>query len=71
MSDENLLFFALIPFRDLRKEITRHKENIAAKFGSSKALNVVPHITVKTPFKCNNNFTIHLWAQCFLNPSLT
>jgi 2'-5' RNA ligase len=55
MSKENLFFIALIPDRDLREKINFLKNDFAKRFSSSKALKVYPHITLKAPFKCNDN----------------
>ena len=55
MSDQNLFFIALIPFRHLRKQIRIFEYDIAERFNSFKALKVPPHITLKAPFICNDN----------------
>ncbi len=48
---ENLYFIALIPDEPVDAEITAFKEDFAIRFNSRKALRVMPHITLKTPFK--------------------
>jgi 2'-5' RNA ligase len=55
MSKENLLFIALIPDRELRQKINIFKNDFSKRFDSHKALKVYPHITMKAPFKCNDN----------------
>jgi len=48
---ENLYFIALIPQQELCDEINNFKNDFAVRFNSVKALKVMPHITVKAPFK--------------------
>lgn len=51
MSGTNLYFIAIIPFKELRNKVTELKRDIATRFYSMKALKVMPHITLKAPFK--------------------
>lgn len=51
MAKENLYFVAIIPPQTICDEITTFKQDFAQHYNSSKALKVVPHITLKTPFK--------------------
>lgn len=51
MMKENLYFIALIPQEQVYKEITGFKNDFANRFASKKALNVMPHITLKAPFR--------------------
>lgn len=51
MPGTNLYFIAIIPFKELRQKVTELKRDIATRFHSMKALKVVPHITLKAPFK--------------------
>jgi 2'-5' RNA ligase len=51
----SLFFIALIPNRELRDKINTIKKDFSERFGSSKALKVYPHITLKAPFKCSDN----------------
>jgi 2'-5' RNA ligase len=48
---ENLYFAAIIPPESVRDEITGFKKDIAERFASKAALKVIPHITLKAPFK--------------------
>jgi 2'-5' RNA ligase len=47
----NLYFIALIPQSDVCEAITNFKKDFAVRFNSKKALKVIPHITLKAPFK--------------------
>ena len=47
----NLYFIAIIPPDEICKAITTVKQDFADRFKSKKALKVVPHITLKAPFK--------------------
>ncbi len=51
MPENNLYFIAVIPFRDLQNKVDELKRDIATRFNSAKALKVMPHITLKAPFK--------------------
>lgn len=51
MPETNLYFIAVIPSRDLRNKVTELKRDIATRFHSARALKVMPHITLKAPFK--------------------
>ena len=53
--NDNLYFIALIPQRELCDEINNFKNDFAKRFNSKKALKVMPHITLKAPFKCAAN----------------
>ena len=48
---ENLYFIALIPPEPIRTETWQMKEEVAERWGSRKALNSPPHITLHMPFK--------------------
>ena len=48
---ETLYFIAIIPSQEIRDEITGFKKDFADRFESKKALKVIPHITLKAPFK--------------------
>src|SRR5687768_6780194 len=48
---ENLYFIAIIPSQKICAEITGFKKDFADRFESKKALKVIPHITLKAPFK--------------------
>jgi 2'-5' RNA ligase len=47
----NLYFIAIIPPREICDEVTAFKLDIAEKYNSRKSLKVIPHITLKAPFK--------------------
>src|ERR1700704_2724984 len=51
MGNENLYFIAIIPEKKICDEIEVFKSNFAHHFESREALKVVPHITLKAPFK--------------------
>lgn len=51
MPENNLYLIAVIPFRDLRNKVNELKRDIAMRFHSARALKVMPHITLKAPFK--------------------
>lgn len=44
-------FIALIPQKEVYDEIENFKNDFAIRFESKKALKVMPHITIKTPFR--------------------
>jgi len=48
--NENLYFIALVPQKEVYNEIENFKNDFAIRFESKKALKVMPHITIKTPF---------------------
>lgn len=48
---ENLYFLALTLPGDINKKIIEIQEDIAARFDSRISLKVMPHITLKAPFK--------------------
>src|SRR5947207_7919174 len=47
----NLYFIAIIPSDEICDTITEFKHDFANRFQSKKALKVMPHITLKAPFK--------------------
>ena len=47
----NLYFIAIIPPDEICEAVTNVKQEFAHRFKSSKALKVIPHITLKAPFK--------------------
>lgn len=55
MNNQHLFFIALIPFKKVRDKVDLVKHDFAERFGSSKALKVPSHITLKAPFICNDN----------------
>jgi 2'-5' RNA ligase len=48
---KDLYFIAIIPPQDICDEITSFKKDIARDYGSHRALKIIPHITLKAPFK--------------------
>jgi 2'-5' RNA ligase len=51
MPKEILFFIAILPPEDVMAEVTTFKENMRDNYGSKTALKVMPHITLKAPFK--------------------
>ncbi len=47
----NLYFIAIVPPSEICEEITKIRQNFADRFYSKYALKVIPHITLKAPFK--------------------
>src|SRR5688572_14606181 len=47
----NLYFIAIIPPDTICNELTGFKEDFAKRFNSKKALRIIPHITLKIPFR--------------------
>ncbi|MDH7464509.1 2'-5' RNA ligase family protein [Chitinophagaceae bacterium 26-R-25] len=47
----DLYFIAIIPPQDICDEITSFKKEIARDYDSHRALKVIPHITLKAPFR--------------------
>lgn len=56
----NLFFIAIIPQEKVYNEVVEFKNDFANRFDSRKALKVMPHITLKTPFKLANSKTEQL-----------
>ncbi|MFT3703108.1 MAG: 2'-5' RNA ligase family protein [Agriterribacter sp.] len=54
MRKENLYFIAILPDDKTCKEIEVFKSDFANNFESRKAISVVTHITLKTPFKMSS-----------------
>lgn len=68
---ENLYFIAIIPSREIADEITGFKKDFADRFESNKALKVIPHITLKAPFKlpASQHSKLENWFQeLFISP---
>jgi 2'-5' RNA ligase len=51
MRNENLYFIAIIPPDEIRAAIVAMQLDFARHYNSKAALKVIPHITLKTPFK--------------------
>ncbi|QNL51066.1 2'-5' RNA ligase family protein [Olivibacter sp. SDN3] len=55
MSFQNLYFVAIIPPQNILEEVTAIKAAFAKNYNCSKALRVIPHITLKAPFKLSSS----------------
>lgn len=51
LQKENLYFIAIIPPAEICDAITGFKQDFADRFSCKAALKLVPHITLKAPFK--------------------
>ena len=51
MPGSNLYFIALVPPPHICSEVMYFKHDLGTRFESSEALKVMPHITLKAPFK--------------------
>jgi 2'-5' RNA ligase len=51
LQKDNLYFVAIIPSREICDEITRFKQAFADRFFCKAALKLIPHVTLKAPFK--------------------
>lgn len=61
----NLYFIAIIPPPEICDEINLIKEDFAIRFKSKHALKVVPHITLKSPFRfaASSHTQVLKWFQ--------
>ena len=50
ITSDNLYFIALIPQKEVYDAIEEFKNDFATRFASKRALKVMPHLTIKTPF---------------------
>jgi len=50
-----LFFIAIIPPHELAEKVTAIKSRFADRFASSKALRLMPHITLKPPFELSGS----------------
>jgi len=57
---EKLYFIAIIPPKEISEEITLIKHDFEKNYDSSRALKVMPHITLKAPFKIFESDHQHL-----------
>ena len=66
----SLYFLAVIPHPELADKITAVKDDFARHYQSSKALKVMPHITLQNPFQRMESFEteFHLRLQDFFSP---
>lgn len=63
---QQLYFIAIIPDANTCEKITAIKEDFVIRFQSKKALRVVPHITLKSPFRLqdsNKAFLLQWFAE--------
>jgi 2'-5' RNA ligase len=51
LQKENLYFIAIIPSPSICDEITVFKQEFADRFSCRAALKLIPHVTLKAPFK--------------------
>lgn len=59
---QNLYFIAVIPPQKICEEITHFKNDFANRFQSKAALKVIPHITLKAPFRFSAEVHEHVIA---------
>ncbi|GEP50146.1 hypothetical protein FNO01nite_08180 [Flavobacterium noncentrifugens] len=57
---EKLYFIAIVPPKEISEEITLIKQDFEKNYESSRALKVMPHITLKAPFKLFESDHQHL-----------
>lgn len=70
MGKENLYFIAIIPTKEICEEIIGLQLDFAHHFDSNAALKVIPHITLKAPFKlaASRHSGLKQWFQkLFIN----
>lgn len=65
---QNLYFIAIVPPADVRESITVIKQDLANRFSSKKALRIIPHITLKAPFRFTGNNEEELLRWFALTP---
>lgn len=65
---DHLYFIAVIPPQDISEEITAIKTAFAQDYDSSKALKVLPHITLKAPFSVADDAIVEWFLQT--NPGI-
>jgi 2'-5' RNA ligase len=60
---QKLYFIAIIPPDEICEAVTTVKQDIADRFKSKKALKVIPHVTLKAPFKfpANEHTELFRW----------
>jgi 2'-5' RNA ligase len=51
MPQDKLYFIAILPPEDVMDEVTAFKEDMRDNYNSKTALKVMPHITLKAPFR--------------------
>ncbi len=57
---ESLYFIAIIPPTEICDAITRYKQDFAEQYSCKAALKLIPHITLKAPFKISPAEHLHL-----------
>jgi 2'-5' RNA ligase len=62
---DRIYFIAIIPPEPIRSDITAFKQDMADRFHSKAALKIIPHITLKAPFKlpAHENGSVIAWFQ--------
>lgn len=71
MQREKLFFIAILPPHDIMAEVTAFKEDMRQNYNSGKALKVLPHVTLKAPFKLNVEEceNVHEWFKRIAVPA--
>ena len=70
MKNGNLYFLAIVPPAIICEEIITIQKDIAERFQSSAAMKVIPHITLKAPFRLpaeEHKNVIHWFNQMIIN----
>ena len=60
MDNENLYFLAIVPAALICEDIISIQQDIADRFQSNAALKIIPHITLKAPFRLPANMDAQL-----------
>jgi 2'-5' RNA ligase len=68
--ETNLYFIAIIPPLKILEAVTEIKQDFAERFKSSSALKVIPHITLKAPFKFSAEQHTELLRWFALTPTV-
>jgi 2'-5' RNA ligase len=69
-SEHILFFIAAVPPQPLFDELNELRKSIAARYQATKALRIVPHITLKAPFKLH--FSLYeQWLEAFQSLSFS
>lgn len=65
MPKERLYFIAIIPPDKVSAEVTAFKEDMRDNYNSKKALKIIPHITLKAPFKlpAQESERVSIWFE--------
>jgi 2'-5' RNA ligase len=64
MEKESIYFIAIIPPKEICDSITAFRLDFAGRFKSKAALKIIPHITLKAPFKLTADPSeVNRWFQ--------